>query len=931
MRIFRNSALVALVSVTLLLQAQQLPAPNQPPAKTDPQTKEVLPSYEGQNVSSIEIAGEPNFDEQAILPSLPQKAGQPFSQAKINESANVLMATGRFKAVQVKIVPDVNGVRVLLVVQPGMYFGMYFFPGAVGPFAYSQLLQIANYPPEGPYTNEDVKTASNLLLRFYQRNGYFHAQIKPELRQDRQHGIVSVVYRTTLGKKAKFGNVTIQGATPEDAAQLKGKVTSLMARLKGSAIRPGKTYSLKTVQNATRYLENSLMKQGHLAATVKLIGATYDPATNRADIGFQVKTGPIMNVKVEGAHLWSWTKHKLLPIYQQVGVDQEIVQEGQRDLVSYFQSKGYFDAKVNVNVTPTAKGQDIIYQIQKGPRHKVDDVSIAGNTTLPNDDLISHVAVKKGHFLSHGSYSEQLVRQSVKNLEAVYKAAGFSTVKVQPEVKNASGNIDVTFRVVEGPRDIVESLQVVGNDTMPVSELLPGGLQVRPGQPYSQKLVDQDRTNITARYLQLGYLTSTFIETVKQAGKDPHRLAVTYKIYEGPRVIASNIVTVGGKDTKRSFIDKTVQLQAKAPLTTTEMLSAESRLYEPGIFDWAEVDPRRQITTQNQEDVVVKVHEAQRNSITYGFGFEIIKRGGSIPGGTVTVPGIPPIGVSQNFKTSEKTFYGPRGTFEYTRKNIRGKAETLTLGGLAGRLDQRGNITFQDPHFRGTNWASDVSLLGEHDSTNPIFTSRIGQVSAQLQHILNADKTQHVFLRYNFSETGITRLLPGFQDLVPPEDRHVRLSTLAASYIRDTRDNTLDAHKGIYESLEFDFNPSALGSSVDFSRLLGQVAYFKQLSPDKIIWANSLRLGFIQPFNGSHIPLEEAFFSGGGSTLRGFPLNGAGPQRTITICGNPADQSTCAVTTVPVGGNELLIVNSEFRIPVPLKNGLGVVAFYDGG
>jgi outer membrane protein assembly factor BamA len=585
-----------------------------------------------------------------------------------------------------------------------------------------------------------------------------------------------------------------------------------------------------------------------------------------------------------------------------------------------------------VNVTPKTKDDEtIVYQIAKGPRHKVEEVGIAGNQNLNSDELMSHVAVKKKRLLSRGAYSEKLVRTSVKNLEAVYRAAGFSTVKVDPQVRNDSGNIAVTFRVVEGPRDIVDNLQIVGNDTMQIQQLAPGGLKVSPGQPYSQKLVDEDRANITASYLQYGYLTSTFRETVKPVGKDPHHLAVTYKIYEGPRVVATNVVTVGRDSTRQSFIDKTTQLQPKRPLTENEMLSAESRLYEPGIFDWAEVDPRRQITTQNQEDVVVKVHEAQRNSITYGFGFEVIKRGGSIPGGTVTVPGIPSIGLSKNFKVAEKTFYGPRGSFEYERKNIRGKAETLTLGALAGRLDQRGNITFQNPHFRSTDWGSNVTLMGEHNSTNPIFTSRLAEAGMQLQHALNEDKTQNLFLRYSIRQTGITRLLPGFQDLVPPQDRHVRLSTLSASYIRDTRDNSLDAHKGIYESFELNFNPSFLGSSVDFTRLLAQAAYFKQLSPDKIVWANSLRLGFAKPFNESHVPLSEAFFSGGGSTLRGFPLNGAGPQRTITVCGDPSDTSTCAVTTVPVGGNQLLILNSEFRIPVPVKEGLGVVAFYDGG
>ncbi|MGA8874068.1 MAG: BamA/TamA family outer membrane protein, partial [Candidatus Korobacteraceae bacterium] len=86
------------------------------------------------------------------------------------------------------------------------------------------------------------------------------------------------------------------------------------------------------------------------------------------------------------------------------------------------------------------------------------------------------------------------------------------------------------------------------------------------------------------------------------------------------------------------------------------------------------------------------------------------------------------------------------------------------------------------------------------------------------------------------------------------------------------------------------------------------------------------------PFNGSEVPVSSAFFAGGGSTLRGFPLDGAGPQREIQVCGIPGDLATCSKITVPDGGNELLIINTELRWPLDrIKQGLGIVTFYDGG
>jgi outer membrane protein assembly factor BamA len=946
--LFRQELFALLFALALSLSALSQTTPTQSPGETPrtaPQVREVLPTYEGQTVSSVELAGRPDLNIAALQPLLAQKAGQPFSEEKISESIRALKATGKFNNVQLQVRPEATGVRVLFVLQPALYFGVYEFPGATQRFSYSRLLQVTNYPPRGEYSHIDVENAQNDLESFYRRNGYFLATVEPRLKLDPQHGIVNVIFYTGLNKRAKFGNVEIEGPTPQETERLKSALRTFWAWLRRSDIREGKTYNLKVIQNATQYLQNTLAKQEKLAAVVRLIGANYNPASNRADIKFHVETGPSIRIKVVGARpcttiqhltfLCNQEKKKLLPVYAQAGVDPELIQEGRQNLVAFFQSEGYFDAQVTSRVQQQPGSETILYQVSKGPRHKVDSVTVKGNKSYSEKALLSHVTVKKGSWFSHGTFSTKAVNASAKNLENLYKANGFSDVSVTPQVTNRNGNLVINFQVNEGRRDVVQALNLKGNNTVPESVLAPKGLKLGAGKPYSQTLADIDRNQILAEYLRLGYLTATVRETATRPSKNSHQLDVTYDVLEGPKVQVATIVTEGRDVTKQKLIDlETKQLKAGEPLKENDLLSAESQLYQPGVFDWAEIDPRREITTQDQEDVLIKVHEAKRNEMTYGFGFQVINRGGSVPSGTVALPNLPPVGLPSSFKTSQKTFWGPEGTFEYTRNNLRGKAESLTFSAFGGRLDQRLGVTYTDPFFNWSSWTSSINLLGEHNSENPIFTSRQGQAGWQFQKPLDDMKTQNLTLRYNFSETGLTHLL--IPALVPTQDLHVRLSTFSASYTRDTRDDPLNAHKGIYESFEVDMNPGIL-SSVDFGRLLAQSAYYKQFPKlDNIVFANSVRLGAEQAMAGSHIPLSEEFFSGGGSTLRGFSLNGAGPQRKIPACGTPGDPSTCAFIQVPVGGNQLVILNSELRTPLPwdlpvVHNNLEVVPFYDGG
>src|SRR5437868_9074756 len=468
-------------------------APGQTP-KTAPQVAQVLPSYEGQNVSAVEIAGQPNIDSAKLTPLLAQRAGQPFSQAKVDQTIAALKQAGPYHDVQLEVRPDPNGIQVLFVLQPALYFAMYEFPGATSRFAYSRLLQVANYPPRGEYTHLEVRQGQDSLQRFYRQNGYCQSEVHPEVQSDQAHGLANVIFHSTLNRKAKFGKVNIEGPTPDESQRLEGALHSLRARIRGAAIRQGKTYNRKTLENATQFLQGRLTKEHRLAAQVKLKGAKYNEDTNRADIFFNVNPGPIVEVKIEGAHVWSWSQKKLIPLYDQLGVNQELIQEGRQNLISYFQANGYFDTKVDAQVQQQPSDDIIHYQINKGPRHKVADVKVTGNQHIAEKDLSPQVVVLKKHLLSHGRYSQKLVRTSVNNLKKVYQAQGFSSVKVTPQVTTNNENLEVTFHIDEGPQDVVGALHIEGNDTLSEKDFAPKGLKVIPGQAYSQKLVDADRT-----------------------------------------------------------------------------------------------------------------------------------------------------------------------------------------------------------------------------------------------------------------------------------------------------------------------------------------------------------------------------------------------------------------------------------------------------
>jgi outer membrane protein assembly factor BamA len=197
--------------------------------------------------------------------------------------------------------------------------------------------------------------------------------------------------------------------------------------------------------------------------------------------------------------------------------------------------------------------------------------------------------------------------------------------------------------------------------------------------------------------------------------------------------------------------------------------------------------------------------------------------------------------------------------------------------------------------------------------------------------------------RYAFRRVRVSNLQILSQE-IPLFNQPTLVSQFGVTWFRDSRDNPADASKGSFNSADFGDADTNFGSSASFLRFFFQNSTYHPIKR-RFSFARSTRLGILVPYRDTVslsfpaptpgqctagtapsgptptiIPLPERFFAGGGTSLRGFALNQAGPR---DVC-----------TGFPVGGQAILVLNQEFRFPMRLPfvgPPLGGAIFYDGG
>jgi len=873
----------------------------------------------------IEQEGRPVTDP-VITGLIETHVGSPLDAREVRETISHLMSFNRFDDVQVFSEEAGTGIRVRYVLTPLHPVDRIEFQGMLGLPEDAVLRVVVDRFGNAPRAARAPEIVEALRME-YRRRGYANARIGSRLVETHDPDRATLIFEIEAGRRLTIAD---RRFTQRDA-DVQGTVTEL------PDIKPGQPFDDDEIERELRSWEDKMHARGFYEARASHGSEIIEDG---AIVSVNLTRGPRVVVRFTGDPLPENERERLVPVRTEGSADEDLLEDSSRAIEGYLYTRGYRDAMVVYTSQQEKEELVITFEIKRGPRYIVRNVSFTGNAAVPETELLPLLRLKTG---------EPFVRSAVSTgtgaIERLYRARGYTRAQVKagesilvPEdIAAPDRETDVQIAIVEGPRTLIGLVSFAGN--MAIDEPALRSLAKLSGeQAFSEAEILAARERIDLEYRNRGYegvvVTSepTFLENDMRAD-------VLFKITEGPQVIVDHIIIVGNRRISTRTIERELLLHEGEPLGYSALVESRTRLFALGMFRRAQIEPLGH-GGEARRDVLVEVEESPPTELGFGGGLE---------GGSFVVTG--DTGIAE-----ERFEVAPRGFFQIGRRNLWGKNRRIDLftrlavrrrdppavavpapsppdGPPVDPLEEFGSRfyeyrvlgQFREP--KAFDSPADVVVTGlveqaRRSSFN--FDRREARVEAgfRLSRVYTAIGLYSFQRTRLFDERFTPDAPPPLIDRLFPE---VRLSKVSASLIRDLRDDPLDPSTGTMMIVDGEIAARAIGSEVGFVQTYMQGFYYHRLpSRRRVVAALGARVGlahgFARALDGvivQDLPASERFFAGGDTTVRGFTLDRLGDERTITTAG------------FPTGGNSVVVLNSELRVAVvgPLQ----ATGFVDAG
>jgi outer membrane protein insertion porin family len=560
---------------------------------------------------------------------------------------------------------------------------------------------------------------------------------------------------------------------------------------------------------------------------------------------------------------------------------------------------GYYLAEITPQIDKSsATDLTVTFKIVEGLKILISDIRFDGNKAFSNRKLLGVMETKEKWFLSWltgaGTFKEDVLKNDVLLITDFYLNNGYINVKVgEPLVRlnDSKTALDVFIGITEGDQYRIGEIGFKGELLESATELRKK-MKSEQGEIFNKSTLRTDIATLTDAYADKGYAFAN-VNPLTRPDSDKKTVDMTFDMEKGELVHIERINIAGNPKTRDKVIRRELRVTESELYSATGMKRSKQNLMNLGYFEEANIATAKG-STGNKLNVNVDVKEKPTGTFSVGGGYSSLD--GFIGQGSIQQANFLGLGLKANVSAS-----------------IGGKSQTYSVG-------------LFDPHFLDSKWSLGADIYRSERQYNDYSRRLMGGDIKTSYPISDEIGT---FFMYKYEIKDIYLPSSGYQALnfQDPNIYILGASTTSAilgSITRNTTDYNLDPSTGMINSFTVDF--AGLGGNNRYARYTTDHHWFHPIYK-KLIFNTRLTLGYIQEI-GQPVPIDEKFYLGGISSLRGYKARTVSPSRSQLDKDINGNQS---VNNVFLGGDKEFFGSTELTIPLLQDAGIKGVLFFDYG
>jgi len=605
----------------------------------------------------------------------------------------------------------------------------------------------------------------------------------------------------------------------------------------------------------------------------------------------------IASVEISGAK--DLSRDVLLKALKDLGLgesrifDRALLDRADQEIKRQYLARGRYSATVTPTITPLERNRVAVsLAITEGDVAKITQIRIVGNKAFTEKQLIDELTLSTPTWLSWYTKSDQYAREKLagdlERLRSFYLNRGFlefSIDSTQVSIDADREGVYITANITEGERYTVTGFKFSGN-TLGRDAELAALMQLRPGEVFSGRLLNESTRTMTELYGSIGYAFAN-VNALPEVDRENRTVFFNVSIDPGRRVYVRRINISGNAKSRDEVVRRELRQFESAWYDTDKIRLSRERLVRLGYLTNVTIDTVPVPDAPDQVDLNVNVVERSTGTFMLGFGFSSADK-------IILTASV----VQQNWL----------GT---------GKSVGLTLN--TGRTQQTIDFNVTDPYFTPDGISRSFNVftrninaqalgLGDYQLRTSGFGLRFGVPYTELDRVSFGGVYERNDIQLG---TAPPPRMQQYVDDFGPQSWQV-LAVLG--WLRDGRDNPLAPRRGLLMASNFEITLPV--GNVHYTRADFAFQYYQPVARSSTLGlSGQVARGWA--LEGGAYPIFKNYFAGGINSVRGFEIASLGPRDAF---GNP------------IGGQSKLVGSAEFIFPLPgADQTIRGFVFVDGG